>query len=507
VIKALFSPVPGIILAIVVLVGGFVIVGHYDVRPAGTFRTTDLVVERRATIQDLQLNPSEDGQVLPAGSNNNLALTGWADHSIFEIIPDASNTTAISGMAALGDGEVRHIHNFSTTATMSFHSLDSNSVAANQMYLPDNTTVTVPPFGSVTFHYDAGVGKWVALAIPNNINNNITGTTNTIAKFTSAHVAGDAAARDNGSTFTIGGAAGVRTVAIGDVTSQELINGPTLQSFAIPSTAYGFGEVNRIEIQGVVPAFPADLFALVLRDSAVADTTTHSQHSGAIAAEVTSTRTAGGNDLINTAIECTASGGQVNECLHVLGGDIVIDGGGNLLQNSGFAFLAGSFVAAGNTFFAEGNGTNAIDISGAPTNAIHTRQAAAQFDINNAVASTLTFYNSNFGRTQIEIGIGSTPSAGPKLSAGVPTVDHGTIQSGSTSLAGDVTGVGAFTTVTLTYPVAFPNRSWCRAQLNTDTIVGQYIIVVDSASAPTFNCKLAGVASNCNDFSWSCVGE
>jgi len=98
---------------------------------------------------------------------------------------------------------------------------------------------------------------------------------------------------DNNATISSGG-----VCAIGNVNSQELINGPTLQSFAVPSTAYAYGEINREEISGVVPAFPSDLFVHVIRDHATADTTAHAQHSGALAVEVDGTRTAGGNDLI-----------------------------------------------------------------------------------------------------------------------------------------------------------------------------------------------------------------
>lgn len=313
---------------------------------------------------------------------------------------------------------------------------------------------------------------------------------------------------DNNNVMVSGTATKVFTH--GNVTGQELINGPTLQSFAIPNTAYGFGEVNRMEISGVVPAFPADLFVLVIRDSATADTTTHTQHSGAIAAEVTSTRSAGANDLTNTAIECTATGGQTNECLHVLAGDLVVDGGGNIIQNSGYAFLAGSFVAAGGTFFAEGNGTNAIDISGTPTNSIKTRQASALFDIENAAASTLTFYNASQGTTWVRFGNDSTPTGGPIISGAPPaSANHGTLNAKASDHSFSVTSIGANTSVVVTYSHAFPNGSNCTVSPLNAAVVTEQIYPAAVAGSVTFSCFAvsSGLASNCDDFAAICVGN
>lgn len=95
------------------------------------------------------------------------------------------------------------------------------------------------------------------------------------------------------------------------------------------------------------------------------------------------------------------------------------------------------------------------------------------------------------------------------LSTLAPTsVNHGSLGTGSENTQGNVTGVGANTSVVLTFAgTPWANRSWCHAQLNTDTVAGQYIIVTNSATAPTFSCFLAGVASNCNDFSYWCTGN
>lgn len=94
------------------------------------------------------------------------------------------------------------------------------------------------------------------------------------------------------------------------------------------------------------------------------------------------------------------------------------------------------------------------------------------------------------------------------LNPSAPTsLSHGTLGAKSSNTVGNVTGVGANTTVVLTFSQPFRNAAWCQAQLNTDTIGGQYIIVTNSKTAPTFSCFLAGVASNCNDFSYWCTGN
>ena len=96
------------------------------------------------------------------------------------------------------------------------------------------------------------------------------------------------------------------------------------------------------------------------------------------------------------------------------------------------------------------------------------------------------------------------------LSAVAPTsVSHGTLGTGSSDSVGNVTSIGANTSVVLTYSVAFPNRSWCQATPNTHAGLVEVIIVTNSASAPTFSCFAAttGAASNCEDFTYWCTGQ
>lgn len=315
-------------------------------------------------------------------------------------------------------------------------------------------------------------------------------------------------------TSTLGAVGTSGNVGVG-VTN---IDGPTRQTVTIPGGGYNFGELNLATISGLVPDFPHDLFVSVIRNTATADTTAHASHTGGYAIEVNAVHNVGANPLVVTAIELdatvtgAASGGDTLEAIRIFHGDIVTDSGNVLLNGtSSFIFQGGTsgFIAAAGTIFPESNGTNAIDISGAPTNQIKTRAAASHFDIENAAASTLTFYNANFGTTTLELGIGSTPTAGPKLSNGVPTVSHGSVGARSTNWVGNITGIGANTTVTLTFVPAFPNGSWCRADPNsigTPEIISNTTL---SASVPVFSCinSTTGAAANCVDFTYECIGN
>lgn len=217
---------------------------------------------------------------------------------------------------------------------------------------------------------------------------------------------------DTGSLITLPGA-----VSTGGINSQELINGPTLQSLVIPNTSYGFGEINRIEVSGVVPAWPADTFSLVIRNSCTADCTTHTQRSGAAAFEVTGTRTAGSNEMFNVALETLASGAQNNYAFEALDGDVNIDSGN--LDVTGTGFFTG-FLATTGVLFAEGNGAQGLFLSGTPTNNIYSTDPSTVFNVHNASNSTLEFMNDGGGTLTLavdgDIRVGSP--TGPRILSG-----------------------------------------------------------------------------------------
>lgn len=92
-----------------------------------------------------------------------------------------------------------------------------------------------------------------------------------------------------------------------------------------------------------------------------------------------------------------------------------------------------------------------------------------------------------------------------QVRGGVPAADVGTLQAGSSNASGTVTGIGANTSVTITFSVAYDTRSRCFIQAISGA---QVFTVTQSASAPVVACfDMAGVAANCVDFSYECVGQ
>lgn len=292
---------------------------------------------------------------------------------------------------------------------------------------------------------------------------------------------------------------------LSDINHPTNFHGPTRQSLSIPGAGYPYGEVNQVDLVGATPDFPNDLFAYAIRNHATADTTAHSQHTGGIAVEVDGARTAGGFDKINTAIECQAVNGQTNECLHVLAGDVTLDGGGAFTQNSGFAFFAGTFLAATGPIIAENNGLRAIYISAdpGPTDSIYSNAANPTWNAHHGTGAILKLYN-DAGEFTLDVnggvfGVQFIPD-------GIATLTAGAFGTGSTTLSGTITGVGAVTT-TITYAHAFPTRARCMASILGAT--AQVItIAANTTTQATFDCfDMVGVAQNCQDFNYWCTGQ
>ena len=92
---------------------------------------------------------------------------------------------------------------------------------------------------------------------------------------------------------------------------------------------------------------------------------------------------------------------------------------------------------------------------------------------------------------------------------GTPTQSHGTLGTGSTNFVGNITTIGANTSLTLTFSPAFTNRAWCFTQMNSNSVTEEYIVVTNDKAAPTFSCfnSTTGGAANCDDFSYTCYGQ
>ena len=318
---------------------------------------------------------------------------------------------------------------------------------------------------------------------------------------------------------TAGDVGGGEVTSLGDVNTQTTINGPTIQNVTIPSSSYPFGEINMVNVSGVGPAWPADVFIYASRLNVDYDTTSHAQHAGVAAFEANVTHSAGTNPLVATALECdatitgdAASANDTRECIRMFHGDLIADEGNIALNGqSANVFLSGasSFIATLGTFFAEGS-ANAIDITANPTNAIRIRQQNSTIDLDNTGTSTVTLQNSGGGTFGgLKLSGQASAATTVALSPLPPTsVNHGSLGTGSTNLVGNITGIGANASVVLSYSSAFPSRSWCVATPNSNT-TPEYIVVTNNASAPTFSCfnGTTGASANCVDFTYYCFGQ
>jgi hypothetical protein len=87
------------------------------------------------------------------------------------------------------------------------------------------------------------------------------------------------------------------------------------------------------------------------------------------------------------------------------------------------------------------------------------------------------------------------------------SVSHGSLTTGSENTQGEVTGIGANTSIVLTFSNSgFPNHAWCQATTETGN---QHINITPSKTAPTFSCidNATGAAANCVDFTYWCTGQ
>jgi len=90
----------------------------------------------------------------------------------------------------------------------------------------------------------------------------------------------------------------------------------------------------------------------------------------------------------------------------------------------------------------------------------------------------------------------------PTMQRGTPSANHGTPAAGASDYSGTITGIGANTSVTLTFSIA-RTTSFCQATTATGN---QHINVTQSGSAPVFACidNASGAAANCVDFTYLC---
>lgn len=95
------------------------------------------------------------------------------------------------------------------------------------------------------------------------------------------------------------------------------------------------------------------------------------------------------------------------------------------------------------------------------------------------------------------------------VAVGTPAVNHGSLVTGSKNGLGGITSIGAFTSVTLTYSVAYATDSLCMATplaVGTQEMIG---LTTHTGTSVTFSCinSSTAAAANCVDFTYLCFGR
>ena len=289
--------------------------------------------------------------VIPVSDGTNLIASS---------ISDNGTTVTMTEPLAMGSSKITRLAN---------GSVSSDAAAFGQIATAVNTAVSGTSTDLAVFSGANAVGSFAGSS---------PSACTTGKAVTAAAISAAGALSYTCTTFSGGGitnSAGADVMPISDGTNliapttstQILVDGPTLQSFNIPSTSYAYGEVNRWEIGGVVPAYPADLFVGVIRNTASADTTTHSQRSGGLAVETTGSISAGSNGLVAVGIESLASGGTQNLAFEALGGDVQIDTGALTVRAGLSTFDGGAVVNGGLTVTSASTATDPIYVSATET--------------------------------------------------------------------------------------------------------------------------------------------
>lgn len=177
------------------------------------------------------------------------------------------------------------------------------------------------------------------------------------------------------------------------------------------------------------------------------------------------TRSAGSNNLTNVSIIAQATGGQVNYSWQSVGDEY--HGLGGAINNFLINMASGHYVDSGDSL---------------------------------KVEKTLYVGGGDFtSTTHQEIAQGQV----------VPTVNHGTLSADSSNFVGDVSSIGANTSVTLTFGGGgFGTTSHCMVTVEGSATVGIQVSTV-SATAPVFSCftLASGAAANCPNFTYQCWGH
>lgn len=113
--------------------------------------------------QALTITPAVSPGALVAGNTNNYNPTGLSTTTRVRATPDAGGTSAITGLVAQRDGDIRIIQNLSAATILTLSNEDAASTAANRFTLPGGTNLVIGPSGSTALIYDSVSSRWMAL--------------------------------------------------------------------------------------------------------------------------------------------------------------------------------------------------------------------------------------------------------------------------------------------------------------------------------------------------------
>lgn len=360
---------------------------------------------------------------------------GLASASIVRQALTAAST--LNGMTTGGSCRFVLLENLSTTFSWTVAHEAVSSTDINRFTLPNATNLVIPPLGSAAFVYDVPTNRFRADNAPTSAAS-LSGTTNTIAKFTSATTIGNSSITDDGVTLTTG-------VKLYGLTSRFRSTDPSALAAGPPAMVAGWysgaGTAgDRYGVEGFV-------------DGSF-DATAGVRNPVAVYAAANATRSAGGNAVTNVAVraEAVASAGVNAYSWYSLLGDML---------QTGNATFGAALAHQGSTlgFYNTAPVTKPAVSGAGNTNALTSLLAALVSQ--GLISSTAT--PSNAAAFTVEHFSGATAVCGPTvdrtffddhLGGVTATLANGTADGFLKTFSGDVAD-GA---VTLT-PASFANGS------------------------------------------------
>jgi hypothetical protein len=284
----------------------------------GTGNTDGLIFRRAGTTDDLKIDTSGNTFVTGnlAVNTNKFNVTASSGNTL------VAGTLGVTGLATLTAG-------FTLGAT--------SSAGSNKI-----TNLT-----NGSSAQDAAAFGQIATAV----SAAVSGTTNTLAKFTAANVIGNSSVTDDGTTVTVDGI--IRAEPTGVTATNPVIYLKSVDEEVEPIFAWKNCSSNTDDGYGAIDAFVDGTF----------DTTAGALMAYAFGGSITTSRSAGANNLTNIGIFGSASGAQINYSFYGAAGTLYNAGAAQFDGNVTLGNAAGdAHVINGTTDF-----NHAVNIDGAVT--------------------------------------------------------------------------------------------------------------------------------------------